>query len=281
MDAPDLQPILRRLEDLPTLPRILLRITELLNDPKASARDLALVITEDPVLTARLLRIVNSSFYGLPQRVATVTTAIVLLGFEAIRHLLLTASVFDLFPAKNRSARRFLEQLWDHALGCAVGAKALGRLQRRERLEELFVAGLLHDIGKIVVMVLFPAEGAEALRRTAREGLPLLEAEASVLGFDHTHAGRLLAERWNLPPRLVAAIAFHHAPNAAGAGDTAAVVHAADVFARALGLSADGVDRVPPLDAAAWRRLKLPAGAIDPVLGEMLAEFDDIRPFLA
>jgi putative nucleotidyltransferase with HDIG domain len=281
MGAPDLQRIIRRLDDLPTLPRTLLRITELMNDPKTSARDLALIIAEDQVLTARLLRIVNSSFYGFPQRVATVTTAIVLVGFEAIRNLLLTASVFNLFPAKNRQARRLLEQLWDHALGCAAGAKAIGRHLRRERVEELFVAGLLHDIGKIVAMALFPADFTEALRRAEREGTSIVAAEQALLGFDHTHAGRLLAERWRLPPRLVAAIAGHHHPAAPGADETAAIVHVADIFARALGLGSGGTERVPPVDPAAWQRLKLRTGALDAILAATLDEFDHLHPFLS
>lgn len=281
MGAPDLQRIVRRLDDLPTLPRTVLRITELLNDPQTSARELALIIAEDQVLTARLLRIVNSSYYGFPRRIATVTAAIVLVGFEAIRHLLLTASVFDLFPAKNRQARRLLEQLWDHALGCAAGAKAIGRHLRRERVEELFVAGLLHDIGKIVAMALFPAEFTEALRRAEREGISIVAAEQALLGFDHTHAGRMLAERWSLPPRLVAAIADHHHPAEPGADEAAAMVHVADIFARALGLGSGGTVRVPAADQAAWQRLKIRTGAIDAIMAAMLDDFDDMRPFLA
>ena len=99
---PDLKRIVAGIDDLPTLPRTVLKITELVNDPKSSAKDLARVITDDQILTARLLKLVNSSFYGLPQRISTVTGAIVLIGFDAIRNLLLTTSVFDLFAGRNK-----------------------------------------------------------------------------------------------------------------------------------------------------------------------------------
>src|SRR5210317_1386976 len=126
MSTPDLNRIIGQIEDLPTLPRTVLKITELVNNPKSSARDLSRIITDDQVLTARLLKLVNSSFYGFPQRISTVTGAIVLLGFDAIRNLLLTTSVFDVFPTKDKTNQSMQEKLWDHSLGCALGAKVIG-----------------------------------------------------------------------------------------------------------------------------------------------------------
>src|SRR5210317_716164 len=126
MNTRDPQKIIEKIDDLPTLPRTVLQITALVNDPKSSAKDLARVITDDQVLTVRLLKLVNSSFYGFPQRISTVTGAIVLLGFDAIRNLLLTTSVFDLFPTKDKTNQSMQEKLWDHSLGCALGAKVIG-----------------------------------------------------------------------------------------------------------------------------------------------------------
>jgi putative nucleotidyltransferase with HDIG domain len=282
MGEADLRRIIARVEDLPTLPRTVLRITELVNDPRASAKDLSIIITDDQVLTARLLKLVNSSFYGFPQRVSTVTGAIVLLGFDAIRNLLLTTSVLDLFPARIAHVRRDQEQLWDHSLACAIGAKAIGNFLRHDKLEELFVAGLLHDIGKIVEMMFLPDEFARITERVRAEGVLISSAEQELLGCTHADIGRLLAERWNLPAKLVGVIARHHTPAAAGPFILeACIVHLADIFTRALDLGSGGDDKVPPLDKDAWELLKLKPGAVDAIMASMLTEFDDIRSFLS
>jgi putative nucleotidyltransferase with HDIG domain len=281
MAAVDLKRLIARVEDLPTLPRTVLRITEMVNDPRASARDLSRIITDDQVLTARLLKLVNSSFYGFPQRVSTVTGAIVLIGFDAIRNLLLTTSVFDLFPSRTSRDRRHQESLWDHSLGCAIGAKAIGAALRHEKLEELFVAGLLHDIGKIVVMTMLPEHFSRITARVAEGRLLISDAEAEVLGCTHADIGRLLAQRWNLPTKLISPIEHHHDPAAAGAWAVeASIVHLADILARALGLGSGGDAKVPPLDPAAWELLKLKTASLDAVMAAMLDEFEDIGSFL-
>jgi putative nucleotidyltransferase with HDIG domain len=281
MAVADLKRLIAKIEDLPTLPRTVLRITEMVNDPRASARDLARIITDDQVLTARLLKLVNSSFYGFPQRVSTVTGAIVLIGFDAIRSLLLTTSVFDLFPSRTSRDRRHQESLWDHSLGCAIGAKAIGEVLHHEKLEELFVAGLLHDIGKIVTMTMLPEQFARISSRVIQNRLLIADAEAEILGCTHADIGRLLAQRWNLPAKLMSLIEHHHQPATAGAWAVeASIVHLADILTRALSLGSGGDDKVPPLDRSAWQLLKLKTGALDAIMAVMLEQFDDINSFL-
>jgi HD-like signal output (HDOD) protein len=281
MAAADLKRVIARVEDLPTLPRTVLRITELVNDPRAAAKDLSIVITDDQVLTARLLKLVNSSFYAFPRRVSTVTQATVLVGFDAIRNLLITTSVLDLFPARSAKVRREQELLWDHSLGCAIGAKAIGTFLRHEKLEELFVAGLLHDIGKLVEMMFLPTEFSRVGEHVRENGGLISEAEQVLLGCTHAEIGRLLAERWNLPVKLADIIALHHRPVEAGAfALEASIVHLADILARALDIGYGGDRKVPALDPTAWNLLKLKTPALDGIMATMLEEFDDIRPFL-
>ena len=282
MSIPDLQKIIARIDDLPTLPRTVLKITELVNNPKSSAKDLARIITDDQVLTARLLKLVNSSFYGFPQRISTVTNAIVLLGFDAIRSLLLTTSVFDLFAGRNNKRKQDQEKFWDHSLGCAVGAKVIGNYLRHDKIEELFVSGLLHDIGKIVEMQFLPDEFAKVVATINKKDILMITAEEKVLGYNHAEIGQLLADKWNLPVKLEQVIAHHHQPASAGSFIMeASIIHLADILCRALNMGYGGDNKIPPLDKLAWDSLKIKTDSIEMIMETMQDEYSDISSFIS
>jgi putative nucleotidyltransferase with HDIG domain len=278
MSQLNISAIINRIDDLPTLPRTILRITEVINNPRSSADDLSRIITDDQVLTARLLKLVNSSFYGFPQRISTVAGAIVLLGFDAIRNLLLTSSIFDFFPKRGKNFILEPDELWDHSLGCAVGAKVIGSYIRHEKVEELFVAGLLHDIGKIV-QILYLKKDFEAAFSYAREQNSLIfTAENRTLGYNHAQVGKLLAEKWNLPSKLADVIAFHHEPGLAeNLTQDIAVVHVADVFCRGIMIGSGGDNRVPKIDKLAWESIQLDLKKIKPIMEQMEEEIHDIK----
>jgi putative nucleotidyltransferase with HDIG domain len=253
--------LVQQIGSLPTLPTVVL--------PKTSALQLSRVILDDQALTARLLRLVNSPFFGFPQRIATVTEAITILGFHQVRNLLLTTSVVDLLsPVETPGFSP--AKLWEHSIGTAVAAGLIARYTRHEDREELFVAGLLHDVGKLVEFQLLRKEFLEALRVARTEDIPIRVAEQRVLGFSHDQAGRLLAEQWKLPIRLTEAVAFHHQPDLAQvAKREASIVQLANILCRALALGSGGDDAVPPLDRETWARLRLPLTVLDPLIAEL------------
>ena len=280
MTTGNLARIVRRVDDLPTLPRSIISITELVNNPQSSARDLAGVITDDQVLTARLLKLVNSAFYGFPRRITTVTGAIVLLGFDAIRNLLLTTSLFDLFSPKRDKQGIQREALWDHSLGCAVAAKVIGGYLGYEKVEELFVSGLLHDIGKIVEMLFLEKEFAKINATVKERNILIKEAEEDLLGYSHADVGKLLAEQWNLPLNHVSAIAHHHDPESSERFSLeAAIVHLADILCRSLDLGSGGDRKIPPLHEKAMEIMGLNVTALEPILDKLETEYFDIRSF--
>lgn len=278
MDPKNLKRIIKNIEDLPTLPRTVLKISELVNNPKSSARDLSNVITDDQVLTVRLLKLVNSSFYGFPQRISTITGAIVLLGFDAIRNLLLTTSVFDMFSNRYRQHKDIHEKLWDHSLGCAIGAKIIGTYIRYEKIEELFVSGLLHDIGKIVEMLFLPERFSDVMNLVKNRNVLMITAEDEVLGFSHPVVGKMLAEKWNLPVKLSNILEHHHQPDQAGRYiHEASIIHLADILCRSIDLGSGGDNKIPSLNPQAWESLNLKPNVLEHIIQDMEREFQDIN----
>ncbi|MCR4418996.1 MAG: HDOD domain-containing protein [Clostridia bacterium] len=271
-----LEDLVAKVEDLPALPVVVGQVMRLTEDPDSTAMDLGAVIGRDQALTARVLRLANSAYYGFPRRVGTVTEAVVLLGFNTIRNLVLAASVSNVLLREAPGYQLARGELWRHSLTSAMAARLLARKVRYRGAEEAFVAGLLHDIGKLVLSQYVGETYAQIWERVTQERLPFMEAERATLGFDHAQAGGLVAEKWNLPEALVEAVSLHHQPAAATKQPMLAVLaHAGDALALMLGagLGADGLNY--PLDAEAVAGIGLTEESMEEVLTELADSLAD------
>ena len=252
-----------------TIPAVVNRILAMVATGTVSAGEIADEIGNDQVLAARVLKLVNSGFYGFRQPITTITHAMVLLGGDVVKTLVMTASVIDLVDRMNQ----LLEGLWEHSVGTARAAGAIAERLRMRDVEEIALCGLLHDIGKVIVGQTFPVEHARIRQVVAERNCLQIEAEAEVLGVSHAEVGMWLLKKWSLPPNMVYPIAYHHAfhPRRDFA-DRTAVVHLADILCRAKGIGYPGDRRLPRLDPEAWQLLGLDLADVEEVCSYLTDE---------
>lgn len=262
---------IERITTLPTLPQVVTKIAAMVESSESSVADVGRIIAKDQVLSAGVLKLVNSAFYGFSRRVSTVTHAMVLLGFNVVKGLVMSASVFDLFQ-QGEGDGLDRKHLWDHSIGTARIAGVLAQKVKLQEPEDAVVAGLLHDLGKIVLCAYLPEEFAAIIELAKKRNLLMLEAEMEILGVTHGEIGRWLLERWKLPAKLIEPIALHHAPHLAREAPlTTAVVHLADILCIAASIGDSGDAKIPPLSHAAWNLLGMTMGQVE----EALCEIDE------
>ncbi len=215
---------------LPALPTIAMELVELVDNPKTSASRLGKLISTDQALTAKVLKIANSPFYGFPRKISTIDFAIIVLGYDALKEIVISISLVSSLQRKS-DAMFNAKGFWDHAIMCGVLARRLARDLGYRVSGEVFVGGLLHDMGISVLHRYFKNEYKRITEIIHETDLTALEAEESVLGVTHAEVGGWLAERWNLPDHLVEAINMHHTPDRAEKNkDLVAIIHCADIF---------------------------------------------------
>jgi len=261
--------IVEGVEDLLSLPDAALRLNTLLVDPDASTRDIAEVVSVDAGLSARVLRAVNSSYFGLRHRVDTISKAVSMIGASELHSLVLSTSAAQAF--KNISYKLMdMETFWQHSVRAALAARGLAETSLKRHRERVFLSALMHDIGKLVLYHQVPGVSARILEAVA-QGHPQEVVESSLLGFSHADVGAVLLERWNLPPSLTVPVRFHHRYTEAPEYlREAALINLGTRIADYMELEVD--DRVGLLPDAeeAWSR----AGCSPEELEEVVAEVD-------
>jgi HD-like signal output (HDOD) protein len=267
--------------ELSSLPFIYIKINNAVNNPLSSTKDISDIISSDPSLTTRLLRLVNSAFYGFPSKIDTVSRALLAVGTNQIRDLALATSVLRLFKGIPEDLVS-MDSLWRHSVACGVAAKILATgIQRGANVERFFTAGIIHDIGRFAIYKMMPYAAQEMILRCKANMEPLCLVEKEVIGFDHADLGRALAQLWNLPASLEDMIAYHHFPWEARLSPVeTCVLHMADYVVHAMQLGDSGEQYIPPLDKKVCKLTGIPESALSSISDPLRAEFEDVMQSL-
>ena len=263
-------------KNLPTVSSVAAKVNELLNSPTSNAQDFDDVISQDPALTAKLLKLVNSAFYGLSYKVESISRAVSVVGFKQIRELVTSIAVIDAFKDFDDEVLN-MKKFWEHSLGCGVAARVLAIYKRVPNPELFFTAGLLHDVGKLIILSHSPADYGKVLEINNRNGHLGYDAEKEIFGFDHGEVGAELCRRWNHPDALQEAVSFHHDPErSVEFSDLTATVHVADIIVSAFRIGSTGDVFVPPLSPEAWEKTGLKISVLEPATDKIYQQLYEI-----
>ncbi len=257
-----------------SLPTIYVKIDEALNSANCSNQYLVDILSEDTALSARLLRLANSAMFNFPSKIDSVSQAITIIGTQQLRALVLASSVMKLFNDIPEELIN-MEMFWRHSIACAVSARIIASLRRAANVEYFFLAGLLHDIGRLIMFKEIPSEMRTMMQQAKHSQQLLFKVEKETLGFHHAKLGGLLLKEWKLPQQLVDSTAYHHNPrSSADFKDEVAVIHVADIIANSLQLGSSGEHLVPALDNQAWESIGLPDAIVNTVIDELQKQYN-------
>lgn len=256
---------------LPALPTVVVKIMEMVGSAQTTSRQLGEEIARDQVLSAKVLKLVNSGFYGFSQPIATIPHAVAMLGFDTVKSLVMSSSVLELMDQD-------LPGLWQHSLACARTSAFIAEHTGMPDSEEISVTGLLHDLGKVILCQTLESEFMLVRKRIDKLGMRFHEAEEEVLSCHHGHIGGWLLEKWGLPPRLVTPLVDHHDFRPArDHAERTAIVHLADVLCRAEGLGSGGDAGISRLVPSALDVLSLDLAGVRAIMDRMHEDLADLR----
>jgi len=270
--------ILPLVEKIPAFSQSVSRVLALTSDINCSPRELVEVVSLDPVLTLKILKLVNSAYFGLAQKVTSIHHALVYLGLNTLKNITLSLAMIGALPRKNKAGFN-ADAFWLHSLGTGVAARLLARTRRTpgDEAEEYFVAGLLHDVGKLVFARYMPEQFKDALKAAGEGGVSLCEAEKRAIGADHAEVGAMLAVKWQLSGELAASLGRHHVPEEGEALPMLDAVFAADQTVKALGYGFSGDPTPRPLPEAVAARLGMNLEELAASMPSLGGELDKAR----
>ncbi len=268
--------------DIPSLPSIVQKVNKAVASDTCTAEELGHIIEQDQALSTKLLRLANSSYYGLSRKVNTISRAITVLGFNMVRDLALTVSVYKIFSSGHGKGGVDVLGLWAHSFACAIASKVLMTKRFPEEASRAFLGGILHDIGKVLILQKLPQEQAEIKNRLHSDsGVNLIDAEREVLGFTHAEVGALVSDMWQFPKDLIEPIQYHHAPRAARISPVlVAAVHVGNEVVKAIALGKSTALHVMAIDENMWDTLHIQAPDLPNIVANIYNDFELAADFI-
>ncbi len=260
---------------LASLPDVYYRIMEVINSARSSASQIAETVSKDSSLLTKLLKLVNSAFYGFPSKVETVSRAVAIIGTKELSTLALGIAAVQYFTDISPEYLD-MKDFWRHSIACGVYARLLASEKLGVSEERLFVAGLLHDIGKLVLFRQVPRQARRALEYACSNRVLLSAAEREILGFDHAQLGAALLREWKIPTALENCVRFHHAPHASQSVLEATLLSAANSLAIAALQGRSGTPLVPDISPSLWKETGVPSAVFATVVLQGERQIADI-----
>ena len=268
--------LIRQAPTLGSPPAVYQKLVEVLEDPRSGAHEVAAVIGQDPSLTARLLRLANSAYFAFDRPVDSVHQAVTFIGLTHVRAIALATSVTSAFQHVPPDLIE-LEEFWRHSLAVGICARMLAGIRRETNLERFFVAGMLHDVGRLILYTSAPDSARTILEHAKDRECLLYEAEMELTGLDHGTIGGALMEQWNMPDSLAECVALHHRPQEAERYPVeACTIHLADLVANALRLGRSGERMVPPRWIGLWETLDLDPSLLPELMTSTREEYGEV-----
>lgn len=271
MTAISLDRLVKEAKDLPALPTIVTKVFNLIENPLSSAGQLSDLIMTDQGLVSKILKMANSAYYGRAKEITTLHAAITLLGYKAIKEIVLAISMAQIYNKEIKGYGLEKGALWRHSLATAIASGVIAKKVRYKDTEEAYIGGLLHDLGKLILDQHVGGALQMILKKAGTDGITFKEAEHEVLGFDHTEAGGLVAEKWNLPAGLVEVIRYHHSPGEAQINPRlTAIIHLANCLILTLGIGLGYEGLLAEIHEPAVVLLGLSASDLEGLLAELV-----------
>ncbi len=256
-----------------SLPTIFHKINEAVNDPESTFQDVAEIISQDVSLTARLLKIANSSFFGFSEKIDTITHAVSVIGSDQLRDLALGTYVIDAFKGMNQNSIS-MESFWKHSIAAGIASRVIAVYKRFENPERLYIAGMLHEVGRLIIFANFEKEVEKILEAYGKEEDLLSNIERKHFGWNHALLGAEFLKSWKLSESQIGAVKYHINPLAAQSyKEETAIIHFGGIIAKVLRLGSSGENFIPKIQPKAWDILGLPIDILPSVFQQVNSQF--------